>query len=124
MTTPPAPNPAQSDIGSLQRPTSWKRRAVAIGAPILALYCALLGGFYYAMRQPPETFGRVMMHVGPAPFLLFPFETMWKTARAGTLRTGDIAPDFTLPLLDHSGSATISSFRGMKPVVLIFGSYT
>jgi hypothetical protein len=91
---------------------------------LVVLYCVILGGFDYAMHQPPETFSRVMMHVGPVPFLLFPFETMWTQARAGTLRAGTVAPDFTLPLLDGSGSVRISSFRGTKPVVLVFGSYT
>jgi hypothetical protein len=102
----------------------WKRRLLQIGIPILTLYVAALTGFDYAMHQSPETFSRVMMHVGPAPFLLFPFETMWKSARAGNLRAGDTASDFNLPLLDHSGSVGLSSFRGKKPVVLIFGSYT
>ena len=64
------------------------------------------------------------MRVGPVPFLLFPFETMWKHARAGTLHNGDAAPDFRLPLLDGSSSVELSSFRGNRPVVLIFGSYT
>lgn len=97
---------------------------LVIGAPILLLYCVVLAGFDYAMHQPPETFSRVMMHVGPAPFFLFPFETMWKNARAGKLQVDDTAPDFTLPMLDHSRSVTVSSLRGMKPVVLVFGSYT
>ena len=90
----------------------------------MVLYCLVLAGFYYAMQQPPETFARLMMHVGPAPFLLFPFETMWKHARGGAIRIGDAAPDFRLPLLDGSGSVELSSFRGTRPVVLIFGSYT
>jgi len=117
---------AGSGQGSAEGPKtrSWKSRLLAIGACVALLYCALLAGFDYAMHQPPERFGSVMMHVGPAPFLLFPFETMWKSARDGHLQIGDIAPDFTLPLLDHSGSATISSFRGTKPVVLVFGSFT
>ena len=76
------------------------------------------------MRQPPEAFSRVMMHVGPAPFLLFPFETMWKQARAGRLSLGDQAPDFTLPSLDHLHQVSLSSFHGKQPVVLVFGSYT
>ncbi|MBV9269061.1 MAG: hypothetical protein JO061_23020 [Acidobacteriaceae bacterium] len=97
---------------------------LAIIGCLVVLYCALLAGFDYAMHQPPETFAGIMMHVGPAPLLLFPFETLWKHARAGNLQVGDVAPDFTLPLLDRSGSATISSFRGAKPVVLVFGSYT
>ena len=90
----------------------------------VCLYAIALAGFYYAMRQPPETFGNVMKHTGPAPFLLFPFETMWKSARAGKLNVGDVAPDFTLPLLDRSGSVSLSSLRGNRPVVLVFGSYT
>jgi hypothetical protein len=97
-------------------------RTIAIVA--IALYCACLAGFYYAMRQPPATFGNVMKHTGPVPFLLFPFETMWKSARAGHVSVGDNAPNFTLPLLDHSASVTLSSFRGTRPVVLVFGSYT
>jgi hypothetical protein len=99
-------------------------KLLRILAPLGALYFLVLAGFDYAMHQPPETFSRVMMHVGPVPFLLFPFETMWKSARAGHLQIGDQSPDFTLPRLDHAGAATLSSFRGREPVVLIFGSYT
>jgi hypothetical protein len=116
--------PTSSELGPIKRRKNWKRRLVQTGASLLGLYCAVLAGFDYAMHQPPETFSRVMMHVGPVPFLLFPFETMWKSARAGSLHVGDMAPDFTLPLLDRSGSVTVSSFRSGKPVVLIFGSYT
>lgn len=102
----------------------WKTRLLAIGSLVAALYLAVLGFFDYWMHQPPEQFSRVIMRAGPIPFLLFPFETMWKSARAGHLRIGDDPPDFTLPLLDRSGSITLSSFRGRNPVVLIFGSYT
>lgn len=90
----------------------------------VALYSMAFAGFDYAMHQPPETFAKLMMHVGPAPFLLFPFETMWKSARAGHLRVGDSSPDFTLPRLDESTPMKLSSVRGIRPVVLIFGSYT
>ena len=90
----------------------------------MVLYLLALGGFDYAMHQPPDVFSSVMMDTGPVPFLLFPFETMWKSARAGRLREFDTAPDFTLPLLAGSGAVTLSSFRGARPVVLIFGSYT
>jgi hypothetical protein len=101
-----------------------KRIILTVLVCIGLLYSSALAGFYYAMRQPPQTFSRVMMHVGPVPFLLFPFESMWKSARAGHLKVGDSAPDFTLPLLDHSSNVELSSFRGARPVVLIFGSYT
>lgn len=102
----------------------WRARFAKTAASLAVLYSLMLAAFYYAMKQPPETFSRVMMHVGPAPFLLFPFETMWKHARGGTLQAGNPAPDFRLPLLDGSGSVQLSSFRGNRPVVLIFGSYT
>ena len=40
------------------------------------------------------------------------------------LAVGDIAPDFTLPLVKGKGEVSLSSYKGKKPVVLIFGSYT
>jgi thiol-disulfide isomerase/thioredoxin len=124
MSTQSVSKAAPATAAYAKQSRNWKTWILAIGVPVVVIYCALLAGFDYAMHQQPESFSRVMMHVGPAPFLLFPFETMWKSARAGKLNVGDSAPDFTLPLLDDSGSATLSSFRGAKPVVLIFGSYT
>jgi hypothetical protein len=40
------------------------------------------------------------------------------------LRLGDVAPDFTLPDLKRTKDVKLSSFKGKRPVVLIFGSYT
>ena len=77
----------------------------------------------WAMRQPPEKFGRVMSHMPMPAFFLFPFETMWSKARAGGVQPGDPAPNFRLPTLDHKSEVELSSLRG-KPVVLVFGSYT
>ena len=57
-------------------------------------------------------------------FMLLPFERLWDSARSGTLRPGDAAPDFRLSTVDKSSDVTLSSFRGVKPVVLVFGSYT
>ena len=37
---------------------------------------------------------------------------------------GEEAPDFTLPRIDSGEAVRLSSFRGRKPVALIFGSYT
>jgi hypothetical protein len=37
---------------------------------------------------------------------------------------GDEAPDFDLPLLSGPARVRLSSFRGTRPVALIFGSYT
>jgi hypothetical protein len=99
----------------------WLRPTALVCATV---YCAALGLIAHEMRQPPDDISRFMAHLGPVPFILFPFETMWKSARAGTLNPGDQAPDFTLPRLDHTGSVRLSDLRGKRPVVLVFGSYT
>jgi hypothetical protein len=44
--------------------------------------------------------------------------------REGALKVGAIAPDFTLSTLDGKRKVKLSSFRGHRPVALIFGSYT
>jgi hypothetical protein len=78
----------------------------------------------WAMRQPPEVFGNVMKRMPMPAYFLFPFETMWTSARKGTLHVNDLAPDFNLEAYDKSGTIQLSSFRGKEPVVLVFGSYT
>jgi hypothetical protein len=80
---------------------------------------------WWAMHQPPETFWRVMARMpGPVPFLIFPFETAWLHARAGTLHVGDRAPDFSLLKLDKSERVQLSVLNQQQPVLLVFGSYT
>ena len=93
---------------------------------IAVVWMATCAYLYSVMRRPPEDFGRVMAKIpGPVPFLIFPFETLWLRARAGTLNIGDSAPDFTLAKLDHTDRVQLSSFTAQQlPVVLIFGSYT
>lgn len=41
-----------------------------------------------------------------------------------TLRVGDTAPDFKLKTKDGSREVTLSGFKGKRPVVLVFGSFT
>lgn len=93
---------------------------------IAILWVATCAYLYSVMRRPPEEFGRVMAKIpGPIPFIIFPFETLWLRARAGTLHVGDAAPDFSLSKLDHSDHVQLSSLSAQRrPVVLIFGSYT
>ena len=94
---------------------------------IVAVVCCYAGFLVFvgwAMRQRPETFGRIMSRVPMLAMLMFPFETMWTRARAGSVVVGDNAPDFTLPTLDHKSRVELASFRGKQPVVLVFGSYT
>jgi len=91
---------------------------------LLLLWIAASWALFAAMRQPPETFGRVMAHVPGPAFLVLPFETLWTRARAGNLLTGDLAPDFSLLKLDKSETVRLSTLTAQKPVVLVFGSYT
>jgi hypothetical protein len=37
---------------------------------------------------------------------------------------GEVAPDFDLPLLGSTVRVRLSGFAGIRPVALIFGSYT
>ena len=97
---------------------------VLVLAGLAVLYGILCAGLYAAMRQPPERFGAIMTRVPDAAFLILPFRPLWLNARAGYLQVGDAAPDFDLPTLDRSHNIRLSSEYRMKPVVLIFGSYT
>ena len=87
-------------------------------------YLLFAGYILWAMRQPPETFGRVMYKMPDAAYLILPFETLWTHARAGRLQTGDPAPDFSLLKLDKSEKVQLSALSSRQPVVLVFGSYT
>jgi hypothetical protein len=44
--------------------------------------------------------------------------------RAGKLATGTRAPNVRLQALEGSGTFELSHHRGVKPVVLVFGSFT
>ena len=43
---------------------------------------------------------------------------------ATSLNIGATAPDFKLKTMDGNSEVQLSSFRGKRPVVLVFGSYT
>jgi hypothetical protein len=101
------------------------KRILARSAIVIAIvYVLFLATIAWAMRQPPETFGRVMSKMPGVGYLLLPFETLWTNARQGSLKLGDTAPDFSLTTLDKSAQVRLSSFRNKQPVVLVFGSYT
>ena len=44
--------------------------------------------------------------------------------KTDTLRVGDPAPNFSLPVVKGDDEICIADFRGQKPVVLVFASYT
>lgn len=102
------------------------RAAIPVLCVVAVLWVGASAALYHVMRGSTERFGHVMAKIpGPIPFLVLPFETLWLHARAGTLRIGDPAPDFSLTELDKTGQVQLSAFAAQRrPVVLIFGSYT
>jgi hypothetical protein len=100
----------------------WLVRVVGLA---IGLYFVAGLGILWAMLQPPEVFGQVMMRL-PAPVVwgAYPAPRMWMWARSGHLQQGDEAPDFTLSTYDRTASVRLSSYHGDRPVVLVFGSYT
>lgn len=100
----------------------WSLRFVAL---LAGLYVVLFATVLTAMLRPPDQFGLVMRYLpGPLVWGGLPAPRMWLWARGGTLAEGQPAPDFTLPMLDTKEQVTLSSHRGNRPVVLVFGSYT
>jgi hypothetical protein len=100
------------------------RKLFKIFLVLLLTYSVLFVGFYIVMCQRPGVFGSVMSKTPGIVFLIFPFKTMWLSAREGSLNVGDEAPDFSLETYDKRSRVQLSDFRGKKPVVLVFGSYT
>ncbi len=100
------------------------RKLLKISAILLLAYSSLFAGFYTAMCQRPGVFSAIMSKTPGLVFLLFPFKSMWLSAREGNLNVGDEAPDFSLETYDKKSRVQLSDFRGKKPVVLVFGSYT
>ncbi len=96
-------------------------RVVAVLVLCWAVFVALI---YREMRRPPGEFAAFMAKMPGIVFLVLPFETLWTEARGGTVGAGAPAPDFTLPPLAGGPAVHLASFRGQRPVVLIFGSYT
>jgi hypothetical protein len=91
---------------------------------LLAIYVVFLAGMFVVMRQPPQRFGQIMAYVPMPALIVLPFERMWNIARGGTTRVGEMAPEFTLQTIDRKSEVRLASFRGDRPVVLVFGSYT
>ena len=100
------------------------RKLIKIFLILPLIYSVLLVGFYIAMCQKPDVFSSVMSRTPGIVFLVFPFKPMWLSARAGDLNVGDEAPDFSLERYDKRSPVRLSDYRGNKPVVLVFGSYT
>lgn len=100
------------------------RKLLKVSLILLLTYSFLLAGFYIVMCQKPDVFSGIMARTPGIVFLIFPFKPMWLSARGGHLKVGDEAPDFSLETHDKRSRVRLSDFRGKRPVVLVFGSYT
>ncbi len=100
------------------------RKYLNIASVVVAVYALLSAGLLAVMYQPPDAFGQIMAKVPRPLFFILPFKPLWYLARAGHVKAGDTAPDFSLETVDHKSRVQLSSLRGQKPVVLVFGSYT
>jgi hypothetical protein len=103
--------------------TSWGVVA-KVALALVGLYAVLTTVLFGVMLQSPDRFAATMKHVPWPAFVALPFKPLWQVARAGNVNVGDMAPDFSLESPDHKSSFRLSSLRGEKPVVLVFGSYT
>ena len=109
---------------NVTRVQTWARRLGWSVLGTLAVYVVFLAGMFVVMCQPPARFGQIMAHVPMPVMVIVPFEPMWNLARGGETRVGEMAPDFALPTVDRKSQVNLASFRGKRPVVLVFGSYT
>ena len=105
----------------------WHAKVLFVVLGLAASYAVLFGVVLTAMLQPPARFGQFMKHMPEAlVWGALPASRMWLWARRGDLVPGAAAPDFTLTRHGDSrrDRVTLSSHRGHRPVVLVFGSYT
>ena len=98
---------------------------VYVGAGLVVAYGMLFTVVLSAMLSGPERFGQFMKRMpGALVWGALPAPRMWLWARSGNLALGDPAPDFSLARQGRTERVTLSSYRGQRPVVLVFGSYT
>ena len=102
----------------------WRPWVLRIGGACLVLWIGFVSYIAWAMRQPPEVFGRVMSRMPMPAYFVIPFETLWMQARGGQLRVGDVAPNFPVKHLTDTTPVDLGSLWAERPVVLVFGSYT
>jgi hypothetical protein len=99
-------------------------KLLKIAGALVALYAVVTAALFTIMLQSPDKFAGTMKYVPWPAFMVLPFKPLWNVARKGHLAVGDMAPDFSLESPDHKTTFQLSSMRGQKPVVLVFGSYT
>lgn len=100
------------------------KKFAKITIALVVIYAVLSSLLFVVMLSSPDRFAATMKHVPWPAFAALPFKPLWNVARKGAVNVGELAPDFSLESPDHKTSFRLSSLRGEKPVVLVFGSYT
>lgn len=103
-------------------------RAVRATLTLLAISLALVAG----AEEPPRSEGPPTPADSPLTMRDVMSSAMYMDLRTAKLAVGDPAFDFALPSLDArrgenrltGRTIRLASFRGKKPVALVFGSYT
>jgi hypothetical protein len=103
---------------------SVAKRVLKIAGALIVLYAVVTAALFAVMLQSPDKFAGTMKYVPWPAFVVLPFKPLWNVARKGHVAVGEMAPDFLLETPDHKSTFQLSSMRGQKPVVLVFGSYT
>ena len=91
---------------------------------LVALWLVVIGGLYLAMLQSPATLGPIVAKFPPLARKFLAVKPLLRRARRGSLAIGAAAPDFELARLQGSGVVRLSEEYRVKPVALVFGSYT
>jgi len=99
----------------------WLLRSCSV---LVVAWLAFVGYIDWAMHQPPEVFGRVMMRMPMPAYSSFHSKRCGRRHAMDRLNPGDSAPDFAVKTLQTETPVQLASLWAEKPVVLVFGSYT
>jgi hypothetical protein len=100
------------------------KRFLRVTLTFFAVWLGFCGYMFWLMTRPIPEFTAGIARIPSFAMMVAPFPPMWNIARGGSLAVGDQAPDFDLETADRTSRARLSSNFGVRPVVLVFGSYT
>ena len=105
----------QPSDGSGQTPRRWARRLTLVATGLVTLFLAWEQAD--SARLARDILTNAARWEGE--------EVEWQLSNdAKSPKVGDPAPDFELQDVERQTTIRLSTFRGVRPVALIFGSYT
>ena len=102
-----------------------RRRLGGIAIVLAIAYIAFGSMIWWAMNQPPETFGRVMKRLpGPVPFR-FPVRDRLAPSPSREISKWEMQRQISpCSRSTRASGVQLSALNKQQPVVLVFGSYT